>query len=245
MDIELRLDKLLAAMGFGTRTEVKKMIKRGLVTVDTLVEKDPAVKVNPARKTVQVGGEAVLYRQFVYLMLNKPQGVISATEDGADQTVLDLLSPQYRTFSPFPVGRLDKDTEGLLLLTNDGKLGHLLTSPRRKVAKTYYALVRGEVTDLDKDAFARGVILDDGYKTLPAQLNILKSGQRSEIELVIYEGKYHQVKRMFQAREKEVLFLRRLKMGPLTLDESLAPGEYRELTQAELDSLADISEKSR
>lgn len=231
------MDKILAHLGWGTRTEIKKMLKRGLVTVDGEVIRDPALKVIPSEKVIRIEGEIVQYREFIYLMLNKPAGYVSATEDNRDATVLDLLAKEERAFNPFPVGRLDKDTEGLLLLTNDGQLAHELTSPRKKVGKKYYALVEGQVDPADQEAFACGVILEDGYHTLPAQLKIIKTGPRSEIELVIYEGKYHQVKRMFQARGKEVLYLRRLSMGALQLDENLQEGQYRELTPVELESI--------
>lgn len=236
---ELRLDKILSHMGWGTRKEIKKMMKKGLVTVEGKVITDPALKVRPQDMKIIVAGEPVIYREFIYLMMNKPSGYISATEDEREDTVLDLLSQEHQKFSPFPAGRLDKDTEGLLLLTNDGKLAHHLTSPRRKVPKTYYALVRGEVTDHDKEAFQKGIILDDGdgYRCLPAELEIVRTGPDSEIKLVIYEGKFHQVKRMFQALHKEVTYLKRLKMGNLSLDESLRPGEYRELTEEEIDLL--------
>jgi 16S rRNA pseudouridine516 synthase len=233
----LRLDKILAHMGIGTRTEIRKMMKKGLVSVNGEIIKDPAHKINPEESSIMVAGEPVIYKRFIYLMLNKPGGYLSATTDEYDKTVLDLLTPEHQIFAPFPVGRLDKDTEGLLLLTNDGKLGHHLTSPRRHIPKIYYALIRGTVDAEDQRAFAEGVVLDDGYQTLPAQLTILKAGVRSEIELTIYEGKYHQVKRMFEVRGKEVIYLKRIKMGPLALDESLAPGEYRELTPEELAQL--------
>ncbi len=230
----LRLDKILSHMGIGTRTEIRKMMKKGLVSVNGEIIKDPALKINPEESSIFVAGEPVIYKKFIYLMMNKPAGYLSATTDEHDKTVLDLLAPEHRIFAPFPVGRLDKDTEGLLLLTNDGKMGHHLTAPRRHVPKTYYALIKGEVSEADVKAFSQGVILDDGYKTLPARLTILKTGLRSEIELIIYEGKYHQVKRMFQAQGKEVIYLKRIKMGPLVLDESLATGAYRELTSEEL-----------
>jgi len=233
----LRLDKILAHMGWGTRTEIKKMLRKGLVTVAGEVVKDPALKVIPVESVIRVEGETVHYREFIYLMLNKPAGYVSATEDNRDATVLDLLAKEDRVFKPFPVGRLDKDTEGLLLLTNDGQWAHDLTSPRKKVGKKYYALVEGQVDSADQEAFSRGIHLEDGYHTLPAHLDIIKAGSRSEIELVIYEGKYHQVKRMFQARGKQVLYLRRLAMGDLKLDENLKEGQYRELTAAELELL--------
>ena len=235
MTKELRLDKVLSHMGWGTRTEIKKMMKRGLVSVDGEVVRDAALKVDPEESAIRVGGEIVIYREHIYLMLNKPAGCISATEDERDSTVLDLLSPEHRVFAPFPVGRLDKDTEGLLMLTNDGLFSHKITSPKRKVPKTYYARIAGETDEADRLAFREGVVLDDGYITMPAELTILKTGPESEILLCIYEGKYHQVKRMFQARDKEVVYLKRLSTGELRLDENLKPGEYRALTDDELD----------
>lgn len=170
-------------------------------------------------------------------MMNKPPGVISATEDLRDETVIDLLEPLHQHFQPFPVGRLDKDTEGLLLLTNDGVLAHNLLSPKKHVPKVYYAQIEGVVTEEDAEKFANGVELDDGYVTKPGKLVILKSAQQSEIELTIQEGKFHQVKRMFEAVGKRVTYLKRISMGSLTLDENLALGEYRELTTEELNGL--------
>jgi len=167
-------------------------------------------------------------------MMNKPPGVISATEDLRDETVIDLLDPLHQHFEPFPVGRLDKDTEGLLLITNDGMLAHNLLSPKKHVPKVYYAQIEGIVTEEDREKFAQGVELDDGYVTKPGELIILKSAQQSEIELTIQEGKFHQVKRMFEAVGKRVTYLKRLSMGNLKLDDSLELGEYRELTAEEL-----------
>ncbi|MGN4124024.1 pseudouridine synthase [Lysinibacillus sphaericus] len=233
----MRLDKLLANMGYGSRKEVKQLLKQKAVSVDGTYVKDAAMHVDPEKQDVSVFGERVLYTEFVYYMMNKPPGVISATEDLRDETVIDLLEPLHQHFQPFPVGRLDKDTEGLLLLTNDGVLAHNLLSPKKHVPKVYYALIEGIVTEADGEAFARGVELDDGYKTKPGKLVILKSAQQSEIELTIQEGKFHQVKRMFEAVGKHVTYLKRLSMGSLKLDESLELGAYRELTIEELASL--------
>ncbi|KIL47295.1 RNA pseudouridine synthase [Jeotgalibacillus alimentarius] len=230
----MRLDKLLSNMGYGSRKEMKKWLKSGAVTVDGKPVKDGKQQVNTEHQTVTVNGEEVHYREFIYLMMNKPQGVISATEDGLHETVIDLIDPDYHLFEPFPVGRLDKDTEGFMLLTNDGALAHDLLSPKKHVAKTYYAKVAGAVTQDDIEAFKNGVTLDDGYETKPGELVILHSGDTSEIELTITEGKFHQVKRMFQSVGKEVVFLKRLSMGPLELDPDLEPGEYRELSEEEL-----------
>ncbi|MGE7092167.1 pseudouridine synthase [Lysinibacillus sp. NPDC048646] len=233
----MRLDKLLANMGYGSRKEVKQLLKQKAVTVDGTYVKDAAMQVDPEKQDVSVYGERVVYTEFVYYMMNKPPGVISATEDLRDETVIDLLEPVHQHFQPFPVGRLDKDTEGLLLLTNDGVLAHNLLSPKKHVPKVYYALIEGIVTEADGEVFARGVELDDGYITKPGELVILKSAQQSEIELTIQEGKFHQVKRMFEAVGKRVTYLKRLSMGNLKLDENLELGAYRELTIEELASL--------
>lgn len=233
----MRLDKLLANMGYGSRKEVKQLLKQKAVSVDGAYVKDAALHVDPEQQIVSVFGERVVYTEFVYFMMNKPPGVISATEDLRDETVIDLLEPLHQHFQPFPVGRLDKDTEGLLLLTNDGVLAHNLLSPKKHVPKVYYAQIEGVVTEEDAEKFANGVELDDGYVTKSGKLVILKSAQQSEIELTIQEGKFHQVKRMFEAVGKRVTYLKRISMGSLTLDENLALGEYRELTTEELNGL--------
>ena len=233
----MRLDKLLANMGYGSRKEVKKLLKDKSVRVDGEVVKDAAMKVDPDAQEVTVFGERVFYTEFIYLMMNKPPGVVSATEDTRDQTVIDLLDPLAQHFEPFPVGRLDKDTEGFLLITNDGNLAHNLLSPKKHVPKTYYATIDGVVTEDDIHAFKQGVGLDDGYVTKPGELVILKSDTISEIELTIQEGKFHQVKRMFESVGKKVTYLKRLSMGPLSLDPDLQLGEYRELTEQELELL--------
>ncbi|CAN7645154.1 pseudouridine synthase [Paenibacillus sp. LjRoot153] len=242
-----RLDKILAHVGVGTRSELKRLAKEGAIYVNGVKVKDSGMQVNPDKDTITVNGEVVTYREFVYLMMNKPQGVVSATEDNRDRTVVDLLDEEYAPFEVFPVGRLDKDTEGFLLLTNDGKLAHNLLSPRKHVPKTYYAKVEWEVNDADREAFSQGVTLDDGYETLPGDLKILQTGNEaagipSEIELTIMEGKFHQVKRMFQAVGKQVVFLKRISMGPLVLDPDLALGQVRELSVEELSSLRNANE---
>ena len=233
----MRIDKFLSNMGFGSRKEVKILLKTKAVEVNGEIVRDPKVHVDEHADQVLVGGESVAYTEFIYLLMNKPQDVISATEDKYDQTVIDLLDEEEQHFEPFPVGRLDKDTEGFLLLTNDGKLAHELLSPKKHVDKTYYALIEGLVTEADKEAFEKGVELDDGYVTKPASLNILESGPVSKIELTITEGKFHQVKRMFESVGKRVVYLKRLSMGPLSLDPELGLGEYRHLTEEEVNSL--------
>lgn len=232
-----RLDKVLANMGYGTRKEVKAITKSGEVTVNGIMIKDSSTHVDPDNDEIIIAGEKVNYRKYIYLMMHKPPGVISATEDKNLETVIDILEPEDVVFNPAPVGRLDKDTEGLLLITNDGELNHKLLSPKKHVPKKYYADIQGKVVEKDIEEFKNGVVLEDGYKTLPAELTILESGEKSKIEVIIYEGKYHQVKRMFQSVGKEVIYLKRLEMGPLLLDEDLELGQYRELTDEEVEML--------
>lgn len=231
---KLRIDKILSNVGYGSRAEIKKYCKYGIIFVNGQVVNNPGLQVDPENDEIIFDGEKVNYREFVYIMLNKPGGYISATYDKFDPIVLDLIDPSYLVFEPFPVGRLDKDTEGLLVLTNDGQLSHRVLSPKKHVPKTYYAKVEGVVTNDDILEFEKGVVLDDGYKTMPSQLKILKSDEISEIELTIHEGKFHQVKRMFESVGKKVVYLKRLSMGNLKLDESLALGEYRELNIDEI-----------
>lgn len=229
----MRLDKYISNMGKGTRSEVKKMIQRGLVKVNN----EPIRKIGHVIKegvdVVTVNGETVGYDKHVYIMLNKPQDVISATEDRKHKTVIDLVSETYGNRKLFPVGRLDIDTEGLLLITDDGRWSHELMSPKKHVNKTYYAKIDNFVTPLDADLFEQGITLEDGTVCKPGILKILSAEDESEIELTITEGKYHQVKRMFEAIGMNVTYLKRISVGHLKLDESLALGEYRELTEEE------------
>ena len=234
MGKKMRVDKLLSNVGVASRAELKKYCKQGLISVNGKVINNPGVQVDSESDDTRFNGEKIVYREFVYIMLNKPDGYISATFDKYDPIVLDLIDQSYLVFEPFPVGRLDKDTEGLLVLTNDGQLAHRVLSPKKHVPKTYYAKIQGKVTEEDILAFEKGVILDDGYETMPSQLKILKSDDMSEIELTIHEGKFHQVKRMFESVGKKVVYLKRLSMGKLKLDESLKLGEYRELTEEEV-----------
>ena len=231
---KLRVDKILSNLGYGSRAELKVYCKKGLVKVNDKVISNPGTQVDTDVDKIEFNNEVVKYREFIYIMMNKPDGYLSATFDKRDPIVLDLIDPSYLTFEPFPVGRLDKDTEGLLVLTNDGQLAHRVLSPKKHVPKTYYAKVEGIVTEEDVKAFEQGVTLDDGYETMPSQLEILESGEISEIELTIHEGKFHQVKRMFESVGKKVVYLKRLSMGKLKLDETLNLGEYRELTDEEV-----------
>ena len=232
-----RLDKLLASTGRWSRSEGKRLVREGRVLADGCIAASAEEKYDPETVTLVVDGAAVPLRRFVYVMLHKPAGVLSATEDGKGKTVLELLPGEYRRRGLFPVGRLDKDTEGLLLLTDDGQLAHDLLSPRKHVDKRYYARVEGALDAGDCAAFAAGMTLGDGLVCLPAGLEILSSGAESEALVTIREGKFHQIKRMLAARGKPVRYLKRLSMGPLRLDDSLAPGEWRELTAEEVKML--------
>lgn len=235
----IRLDKYLADMGCGTRQEVKKLIRSGQVSVNGAVVKKPETKVGQTVQEVCLNGEKVGYESFEYYMLNKPAGVISATEDRSCQTVVDLIQEKKRK-DLFPVGRLDKDTEGLLLITNDGELAHRLLSPKKHVDKCYFARVSGKMTEDDVRSFENGVnigSLEQPEITMPGKLEIITSDEISQIHLTIQEGKFHQVKRMFRAVGKEVIYLKRLRMGTLVLDENLSIGEYRPLTKEELEKL--------
>ena len=235
-----RLDKVLANMGYGSRKDVKKIIKDGRVKVNNSIIFDNEFKVNPYEDEIFFNDEEVLYREYIYLMMNKPQGLVSSTDDPRTRTVIDLLDREYLIYEPFPVGRLDKDTEGLLMISNDGKLAHELLSPKKGVNKKYYVEVDGYVQDKHIGIFKDGVTLDDGYKTLPADLDIVNASIISKVYLTIQEGKFHQVKRMFDSIGMKVLFLKRVSMGPLVLDKSLKPGEYRELTETEINLLKTI-----
>ena len=232
----IRLDKYLADMGIGTRTEVKKILRQGLVQIDGEVVKKPETKVEPGKCEILCSGRKMEYVEFEYYMLNKPAGVISAAEDKKEKTVVDLIEERSRK-DLFPVGRLNRDTEGLLLITNDGMLAHELLAPKKHVSKVYYAKVKGCVDEEDVRKFAEGVDIGEKALTMPAKLTILNSGEESEITLEIQEGKFHQVKRMFEAVGKEVTYLKRLSMGSLVLDESLKPGEYRTLTKKEMEEI--------
>lgn len=227
-----RLDKLIASTGKWSRREAKILVREGRVLVDGIPAGSVEEKVDPDASIVQVDGENLGYRAFTYVMLHKPSGVLSATEDSRQRTVLDLLSPELRRQGLFPVGRLDRDTEGLLLLTNDGELAHRLLTPKSHVDKVYYARLDRALTEEDREAFARGITLADGLQCMSAGLELLGDG--SEVLITLREGKFHQVKRMAASRGAEVLYLKRLSMGPLVLDEDLQKGEYRLLTGEEV-----------
>lgn len=232
-----RLDKIIASTGKWSRREVKLLIRQGRVLVDGYPARSPEQKVEPERAELVVNGERLTYRAYTWLMLNKPAGYLSATEDGRGPTVLDLLPPELQKQGLFPVGRLDKDTEGLLLLTNEGGLAHDLLSPRHHVEKEYLVRVEGCLSEADSQAFAVGMTLADGTVCQSAGLSVVSAGAESVGRVILREGKYHQIKRMLGQLGKPVLYLERIRMGNLTLDEALERGAYRFLTEDELNGL--------
>jgi 16S rRNA pseudouridine516 synthase len=233
---KMRLDKLLANAGVGTRSEVKQMIRKGRIVINGQVVKKPETKADPDSDEILADGKVVSYQKYVYYMLHKPAGCVTATKDNFQKTVLDLLDvPEKEKL--FPVGRLDKDTEGLLLLTNDGALAHELLSPAKHIKKTYLATVKGTLLPEHMEAFRKGLDIGDEKITLPAELEILSSGETSQAKVTIREGRFHQVKRMFAAVGCEVTYLKRLSMGSLTLDEKLEKGAFRPLTSTEIEAL--------
>jgi len=236
-----RIDKILSNLGHGTRKEVKAILKKGKVEVDGVIISDNAMKIDPDKAVIKVSGEEINYRKYIYLIMNKPAGVVSATVDKHDETVIDLIDDAYRAFDPFPIGRLDRDTVGLILITNDGELNHKLIAPKNHVDKVYYAEINKFVDQSDVSVFKKGVVIDDGYKCMPAQLKILNADENgAEVMVTIQEGKFHQVKRMFESVEKKVVFLRRVSFGPLKLDENLAEGQCRELSEEEINLLKQV-----
>lgn len=235
----LRLDKALADMQAGTRSQVKELIRKKRITVNGDIVTKPEFKVDTDKDTIFLDDKCLSYTEYEYYMLNKPAGVISATEDKSQQTVIDLIKTRKRK-DLFPVGRLDKDTEGLLLITNDGALAHNLLSPGKHVDKTYYSIVKGQIDKDIVDTFAKGFIVDKELTAMPSKLEIISYNSDkdcSEVNITIQEGKFHQIKRMFAAVGSEVLFLKRLSFGSLGLDNTLKPGEYRSLTETEVNLL--------
>ena len=232
-----RLDKIIASTGEFSRREVKELIRHGRVLVDGVPARSAQEKADPETSEITVNGVPLTYRRFTWVMLNKPAGYLSATEDGRGATVLDLLPEALRKQNLFPVGRLDKDTEGLLLLTNEGSLAHDLLSPRHHVDKEYYVRVTGRLTVEDCRAFAAGMTLEDGLQCRPAELEILSAGEESEAHVTLREGKFHQIKRMLAQRGKPVVYLERIRMAGLRLDPSLSRGNWRFLTNQEVEEL--------
>lgn len=237
----MRIDKFLADAGIGTRSEVKNYIKKGMIQVNGKQIQKPDIKIETTKDTVTFQNERIDMEDFEYYMLNKPAGYVSATKDNTAPTVLSLIESRRKDL--FPVGRLDKDTEGLLLITNDGTLSHKLLSPKHHVDKTYYAIVKGHVNEQDIHQFSKGLVIGDAdFNTaLPAKLSIVDNYNVEEnlsyVSITIQEGKFHQIKRMFQAVGKKVIYLKRISFGGITLPETLSLGEYRRLTETELEIL--------
>ncbi len=230
----MRLDKFFVHTGHASRSEAGKLIRAGAVCIDGTVARDPSLHIDPAAQTVTLRGEVIPYRLYTYLMLNKPQGYISATDDPRQQTVLELLSPQEKRMGLFPCGRLDKDTVGLLILTNDGDLAHRLLSPRHHVEKTYYFECERAIAPADCAKLEAGVTLEDGYETLPCRIEL--SGKTSG-HITLTEGKFHQIKRMMEAVDNRIVYLKRVSFGKIPLDASLAEGDYRPLSETEIATL--------
>ena len=239
---KIRLDKFLADMGLGTRSEVKKEIKKGFVQVNGVTLKNPEYKIDTEKDRVTAKGRQVSYAELEYYMLNKPAGVVSATEDKREKTVVDLITEKRRK-DLFPVGRLDKDTEGLLLITNDGALAHELLSPRKHVDKTYFVKVKEPVSPEHVKLLETGVDIGEERLTLPGKISRM-APERTSLYFTIREGKFHQIKRMFQAVDNQVLYLKRISMGTLELDENLEPGAYRPLTREEIERLKEHAGKT-
>lgn len=228
-----RLDKLIASQGTGSRSDAQRVIRTGRVTVDGIVTRDPAAKIDPECRQVTVDGKSLRYQRFAYIMMNKPPGVLCVSRDPKAATVVDLLPESLRRKGLFPAGRLDKDTVGLVLLTDDGDFAHRMLSPRKEIVKCYHAVLDGPVLPDHVERFRKGTSLEDGTLCLPATLQVLEDGDHPLAEVCIQEGKYHQIKRMFGAIGLKVLWLKRISIGQLGLDENLREGESRELTDAE------------
>ncbi len=240
MSKSIRVDKVLSNMGYGTRTQIKKQMKKGIVTLNGEVIKKPGTLMNPDEDVLTYFGDEVEYREHIYLVMNKPQGLISATCDDEHLTIIDVLQPEDKVFSPFPVGRLDLDTEGIIFITNDGKFSYKFTSPNKRIDKVYYVEVAEDIEENYHEEFEKGIYFkEEDYRTLPAKLEVFEDDKK-KCYLTIQEGKYHQVKRMFLHMGNEVTFLKRVKIADFELPEELEPGEYRELTEEEVEHLINL-----
>lgn len=240
----VRLDKFLSNAGIGTRSQVRDYIKYRRVWVDGKPCIKADTKIDKDKNEVTFDKRIVSYDEFVYVILNKPKGVISATEDDNETTVLDLLDDKYKKMKLFPVGRLDKDTVGLLILSNDGRFAHNTLSPKKHIEKSYYAHINGEITDKHIKMFEEGIVISSGYKCLPSKLSIEYSAENfSKINITIKEGKYHQIKRMFEAIGRKVVYLKRTRFDDILLDESLQEGEYRLANEEEMKIIDKFIEK--
>ncbi len=231
----MRIDKFLGITGCATRTEAKKLIRSGAVTVNGVAVRSADAKLDPEKDKVVFCGKEVIYRKYTYILMNKPEGVVSATEDGRERTVIDLLPDDIRKTDLFPCGRLDKNTLGLMLITDNGELAHRLLSPKSHVEKKYYFKSKFSLNEEDSKRFEGGLVLEDGYETKPAKIELFGNGDEGVITLV--EGKYHQIKRMLDALGNKITYLERISFGPLSLDETLERGEWRYLTEEEIAAL--------
>lgn len=237
----MRIDKFLSITGKATRTEAKKAVRAKAVAVNGVAISKSDIQIDPINDVITYFGEVVIYREHTYILMNKPDGVVSATEDGRDKTVIDLLPSDVRSDKLFPCGRLDKNTLGLMLITDDGNLAHELLSPRSHVEKSYFFKSAEPISNEDAERFEKGVTLADGYETLPAKIELCGKGDEGIITLK--EGKYHQIKRMLGALNNKIIHLERISFGPLTLDENLARGEWRYLTESEIEALKEHKKK--
>lgn len=235
----MRLDKFFTSQSLATRKEAKELVKKGRVSVNGETVKFSDIQIDPERDIILLDGQNVSYKEYIYIMLNKPQGVVSATEDTAHRTVLDLVPPELYRKGLFPAGRLDKDTEGFVLLTDDGDFAHRMLAPKKHVPKTYHAVIDQPIDETDIAAFREGLRLSDGTVCMRAELKVLQAESNPLVEVILQEGKYHQVKRMFESRGKRVVYLKRVKIGGLPLDETLGLGECREILHKELEKILD------
>lgn len=233
----MRLDKMLSNMGYGSRREIKSLVKSGYVEIDGKKVKDPSFKVDTDESKVFVRGEHIEYKKYTYIMLNKPAGIVSST-DSRDTNVIDILGARLRNINLFPAGRLDKDTEGFVLLTNDGKMAHNILSPKKHVEKEYYVELDGELSENGRISIENGIILEDGSQCLDCRIEMISNEMKlCKLRIFIREGKFHQIKRMFEMVGRKVTYLKRLSIGEIRLDTNLEKGEYRELSSDELKKL--------
>lgn len=238
----MRADKFVAQGGIFTRKEVKELFKKNRVTLNGDIIRDGSLHIDPVSDEIAIDGNKIIHKPFVYLMMNKPSGYISATEDLKDATVLDLIPEEYLHYAPFPVGRLDKDTEGLLILTNDGELAHKLLSPKKKIPKIYHARVEKPVSEKDIQAFRNGIyIKEDDFTTMPGDLEVIRDCEQPLCKITVFEGKFHQVKRMFEKCGNKVLYLERVSFAGISLDRSIPRGECRELNVEEENILRSVN----
>lgn len=233
----IRLDKFLSGQGVGARKEIRNFIKNGLIQINDKKAISADQKIDTDQDCIFYNGDKITYKQFVYFMMNKPQGIISASNDPKQTTVVDLLPETVRRPGLFPAGRLDKDTEGLLIITDDGDFAHSILSPKKHVWKNYYVIVDGSLDEEEKNMIENGMTLSDGTQFSPAKLEIIKKEANAEAVIMIHEGKFHQIKRMFGELSKKVVYLKRLSVGNISLDETLKPGEYREMAVEEIKSI--------